>query len=91
VFNPQAELIQTPFGFAWPAHRMCLHPGASGEFSVVRWTAPVSGSCTVKAMFTGMSTTPAITDVHVLHQGSSLFHGWLNLKGLPNTATFSQQ
>jgi len=42
-------------------------------------------------MFTGMSTTPAITDVHVLHQGSSLFHGWLNLKGLPNTATFSQQ
>ena len=91
VFNPQAEPIQTPFGFAWPAHRMCLHPGASGEFSVVRWTAPESGSCTVKATFTGMSTTPATTDVHVLHQGRSLFDGWLNLKGLPNTATFSQR
>jgi hypothetical protein len=91
VFNPQADPIETPFGFAWPPHRMCLHPGASGEFSVARWTAPESGPCTVNATFTGMSTTLATTDVHVLHKGSSLFDGWLNLKGYPNTATFSRR
>jgi len=89
VLNPLAEPIETPFGFAWPPRQVCLHPGEKGEFSVVRWTAPESGRCKVKATFTGLPKSPATTDVHVLHRGRSLFQSLLNVRGQPNGATYS--
>ena len=89
VLNPLAEPIETPFGFAWPPRQVCLHPGEKGEFSVVRWTAPASGRCKIKAVFTGLPKSPATTDAHVLHRGQPLFAAAINLRGLPNTATYS--
>jgi hypothetical protein len=89
VLNPLSEPIETPFGFAWPPQRICLHPGEKGEFSVARWTAPESGPCKVRGTFTGLPKSPATTDVHVLHRGRRLFESLLNLRGSPNSASYS--
>jgi hypothetical protein len=89
VLNPLTEPIETPFGFAWPPRRICLHPGEQGEFSVARWTAPESGRCAVRATFTGLPKSPATTDVHVLHRGRPVFERMLNLAGSPNSASYS--
>ena len=89
VFNPESEPIETPFGFAWPPHQVCLHPGPKGEFSVARWTAPAAGQVTISARFTGLPQTPATTDVHLLHQGQPLFDGLINVGGHSNSAAYS--
>jgi hypothetical protein len=89
VLNPENELIATPFGFAWPPHQVCLHPGPNGEFSVARWTAPASGQVAISARFTGMPKTPATTDVHVLHRDRPLFDGLINVSGHSNSAAYS--
>ncbi|MEK6643662.1 MAG: lectin-like protein [Planctomycetota bacterium] len=60
-----------------PAGRMMLHPGPSAadegvdSFSVVRWTAPVAGTFQVSATFYGMDIGD--TDVHIVHNGTSIF------------------
>jgi len=90
VLNPSNETVGTPFGFAWPSHQVCLHPGPNGEFSTVRWTAPAAGQVTINARFTGLPVSmPATTDVHVLHQSRPLFDSWLNVSGHTNSAIYS--
>ncbi|MHB8522845.1 MAG: glycoside hydrolase family 2 protein [Limisphaerales bacterium] len=89
VLNPESEPIATPFGFGWPPHQVCLHPGANGEFSVARWTAPRSGQVAISARFTGVPKTPATTDVHLLHRGRPLFDSLINVDGHPNSAAYS--
>ena len=89
VLNPENEPIETPFGFAWPPHQVCLHPGPNGEFSVARWTALASGQVTISARFTGLPQSPATTDVHLLHQGRPLFDGFINVSGHSNSAAYS--
>lgn len=69
--------------------QLTLHPGESGDFSVIRFTVPAGGQYTVDATFTGLSDAPATTDVHVLQDGSSLFDGSINLSGQGNSAHFS--
>src|SRR3989442_13724905 len=81
VFNPQPVPIETPFGFSWPPKKVCLHPGEKGEFSMARWTAPKSGRCAVRARFTGLPSTPATTDVHILHNRKELLNSSINLDG----------
>jgi hypothetical protein len=89
VLNPENEPIATPFGFSWPPHQICMHPGPNGEFSVARWTAPVAGQIAISARFMGVPKIPATTDVHVLHRGRALFDSLLNLSGHPNSAVYS--
>ena len=52
-------------------------PGYSNEMSVIRWTAPFSGTCTVAATFTCLSAAAlsvgGSVDVHILHNGVSIF------------------
>jgi len=69
----------------WQPGQFSLHPGDSGEYSYARWTAPNAGTFDIDAMFTGIDRTT--TDVHVLHNGISLFDGLVN--GLDNTSSFS--
>lgn len=62
---------------------MSFHPGANGEYSVVRYTAPSAGQFVLNAAFTGIDTTsdphgPTSTDVHILHNGSQLFGAVVN-------------
>ncbi|NTW88794.1 MAG: PEP-CTERM sorting domain-containing protein [Desulfobulbaceae bacterium] len=56
-----------------------LHPGAEGQYSVVRWATPTDGTYRLDTTFkslriNGQETT---TDVHVLYNSSSLFDGYI--------------
>lgn len=77
-------------GITWPSGRLALHPGPMGELSAVRWTAPQSGTTEISGAFIGLAGRPT-TDVHILHNGHSLFDSCLNLDGHPNTATLDQK
>lgn len=74
-------------GITWPSGWLALHPGAEGEYSVVRWTSPTAGKVEVAATFTGIADRTT-TDLHVLHNGRSLHDGRLNLTGAGNTDTY---
>lgn len=76
------------FNIAWPAGALALHPGPKGEYAVVRWTAPKQSRCNVDAAFSDITVDAATTDVHVLHNGSPLFEGFLNLDGRGREAKF---
>ena len=58
-----------------PANGLTIHPGPSGEPTVLRWTAPAPGRYQVTAAFQGNDQAGPTTDVHVLHNGTSLFSG----------------
>jgi hypothetical protein len=49
-----------------PAGQVGLHPGPSGEFSVLRFTAPSTGTYEIASSFSGLDTVGTTTDVHVL-------------------------
>ncbi len=88
ALNPTKQTIEA-LGITWPPGHLAFHPGPKNEFSVVRWTAPAAGEARVSAVFTGLAKQ-ATTDVHVLHNGRSLFDGLLNLNGSPNEASFTK-
>jgi hypothetical protein len=74
--------VTLPPGSVW------AHPGANGEYSVVRWTSPLAGTYAVDVTFAPNDVTT--TDVHVLKSGaaSALFDGNVSA-GQPATYTGS--
>ncbi len=54
-----------------PPMSAAFHPGAAGEFSHFVWTAPSSSLFSINATFTPLDFGG--TDVHILHNGVSLF------------------
>jgi len=68
-------------GVHLPANGLTIHPGAGGEPSVLRWTAPTAGVCDLAVAFRGNDETGTTTDVHVLHNNVSLFDGQINAYG----------
>ncbi|MFH1267807.1 MAG: sugar-binding domain-containing protein, partial [Planctomycetota bacterium] len=78
TFNPTDHTVRA-LGIAWEPGRLALHPGRDGEYGVVRWTAPAAGDYEVSAVFTSIAER-ATTDVHVLHNGRSLFGSFVNLE-----------
>lgn len=85
TLNPSDQPFDTPFNFTWPPQQVALHPGPRGQYSVVRWTTPAPDRYTIAAKFTGLFH--ATTDVHLLHNGRSLFTTHLNMGNTPNSAT----
>ncbi len=75
-------------GVTWQAGQLALHPGPRGEYSVARWTVPAAGEYKIEAIFKGISQA-ATTDVHILHNGTSMCDGGINLPGQGNEAAFS--
>ena len=69
------EITLNPETIVWQPGQFSLHPGAGGEYSRARWTAPDDGACEITAEFTGIDLTGSTTDVHVLHNGVALFSG----------------
>jgi hypothetical protein len=69
--------------------QLAEHPGPNGEIAVVRWTAPVGGTYTINATFTGVDIGGTTTDVHVLHNGASLvdrfIFGYLDSRSYSST------
>ncbi len=84
IVNPTAT--DSTYGYA--AETMSLHPSNSGDYAVLRWTAPGAGNYTIDASFFdvngGSNTDPATVDVHVLHNNSSIFSD-----NLDNSTTLS--
>jgi hypothetical protein len=81
------EITLNPEDITWQPGQLSLHPGEAGEYSHARWTAPTDGTCDIAAEFTGLDNTGTTTDVHVLHNGVSLFDG--SVVGFGDTATYS--
>jgi hypothetical protein len=75
LYNPTANTIGQGSNLV-AGGQVAFHPGSAGEHSVVRWTAPASGDYAVAALFTGDDATS--TDVHVWHNGGSIFDGLVN-------------
>ena len=67
--------------------QLALHPGSSGDYSIVRWTAPESGNFDLSGDYIGMDTSGTTTDVHVLFNGGTIFDDSIN--GFGDTATIS--
>ncbi len=85
--NPNATTT-TVFGTLFmAAGSLAMHPGnVSPTFTVTRWTAPQTGDFNIFGGFSGAAS--ATTDVHLLHNGASIFSD--NINGLGDTALFSQ-
>ena len=73
----------------------------SGQYSLVRFVAPVTGTYKIGAQFAGIHYGLSTTDVHVLHNGTSLFDADIDgyggdpafhmVQGVNPTARFSGQ
>ena len=60
-------------GSTWVPKQVALHPGLNGEYSVVRWTAPVSGRYKVAATFSAIA--PHVhSDVHIMQGGKLIYN-----------------
>ena len=88
TYNGSKGAIQA-LGVVWDPGRLALHPGPSGEYCVLRWTAPSAGELSVSATFTGIAQQ-ATTDAHVLRQGKPLFDGFINLHGCGNQSSWTK-
>jgi hypothetical protein len=60
-------------GWAARAGEVAMEASSAGQYSMVRFTAPVTGSYKVSARFAGIHFGLSTTDVHVMHNDSSLF------------------
>jgi RHS repeat-associated protein len=70
-----------------PADVLNLHPGPSGEKSVVRWTAQTAGTYTISGRFQGIDTAGTTTDVTIQQNGTAVYSN--NINGYGNQVTFS--
>jgi hypothetical protein len=68
-----------------PPTYLHLHPGASGQYTIVRWTAPSAGTYDIRGRFVGLDYAgPTTTDVHVLLNSEfPLFNGNITSYGSP--------
>lgn len=67
----------------FPPDMLLLHPGRAGEYSIVRWTAPMAGTYKIEGMFKGLDIgITASTDDHILlNSSTSLFSTTINSFG----------
>jgi hypothetical protein len=91
VFHNSTLMTQTYSEMTIPGAALGLYPGASGQVSIVRWTAPVAGLYAIDVTFTGLSVPLTTLSVGVLvdeatGQNSA---GSLNVYGGGNTFTYS--
>jgi len=68
---------------------LSLHPGVNGQYSIVRWVAPEAGTYSLASTFSGLDFVGTTTDVHVLHNGTSLLDNLVNGFGAPSARSFA--
>jgi alpha-galactosidase len=84
--NPTSE-TRTLANIRWEPGRLSFHPGAKGQYSVVRFTVPETGSYAVHTTFLAIDQSTT-TDVHVLTRGRPVFDGWIHLNGQGKQAKY---
>lgn len=91
-WNAGTEIILLNGTLTIHSGQLALHPGARGEYSVVRWTAPRSGRFQIAGVFTGLSgyngAPVTTTDVFVFHNQQSIFGSSVNLRNRGNESPF---
>jgi len=60
-------------GWAVRSGEVAMEASNTGQYSLVRFVAPLTGTYKVTAQFEGVHFGLSTTDVHVLHNGASLF------------------
>jgi hypothetical protein len=65
--------VSTPRGWVVRPGQVAMEASKVGQYSVVRFTAPVAGSYRVTARFEGIHFGLSTTDVHVWHGSTPLF------------------
>lgn len=75
-------------GIIWEPGVLATHPGPQGEYGVVRWTAPRDLTCAIQVQFSDITAQTTTTDVHLLHNGRSLFTGGINVHGGSDRAEY---
>jgi hypothetical protein len=88
-------------GWAVRPGEVAMEASTTGQYSLVRFTAPVTGTYKVSAQFEGIHYGLSTTDVHVLHNGTSLFDADIDgyggdpafhkVEGASPTANYSEQ
>jgi len=85
TFNPSSETI-TQGTVKWASRQVAFHPGPKGEFSVIRWTAPNTGSFSITASFYGISSVPTSSTSFIFHNQDQLFKESINDYLVPHVA-----
>lgn len=74
VHNPTAAPINYISNVTVQPDQVAMHPGASGEYAVLRFTAPVTAAYDLSTQFVdNLDPQGASVDVHVQHNGVSIF------------------
>jgi hypothetical protein len=68
----QSQTWPSPNGWVVRGGELAMEASNSGQYSLVRFVAPVAGTYKIGAQFAGVHVW-STTDVHVLHNGTSLF------------------
>jgi hypothetical protein len=68
----QSQAWPTPDGWVVRGGEIAMEASNSGQYSLARFVAPVAGTYKISAQFAGVHVW-STTDVHVLHNGTSLF------------------
>ncbi|HXI83710.1 MAG TPA: PEP-CTERM sorting domain-containing protein [Verrucomicrobiae bacterium] len=74
LHNGTAGLVTNNTSTVYQPGQLAEQPGASNAYSVIRWTAPFSGTFNIAATFSGLSSAGDSADVHILHDGLSIFN-----------------
>jgi hypothetical protein len=86
LHNGTANPITAAFTTYQPG-QLAEEGGQSNRIAIVRWTAPSSGTFGIAATFSGLSSLGDSSDVHVLHNGISIFNS--NVTGSPSPTSYS--
>ncbi|MDJ1173049.1 PEP-CTERM sorting domain-containing protein [Roseofilum capinflatum] len=90
LHNPTGEVNNSHPSITLQPNQLALHPGYHGEYSILRWIAPETQTYALSAAFSGLDHIgPTTTDVHVLHNGVSLFSDLINGFGASTTKSFN--
>jgi hypothetical protein len=73
-------------GWAVRAGQVAMEASNSGQYSLIRFVAPMDGTYQVKARFEGIHFGLSTTDVHVLHNAKSLLDA--EIQGYGGDANF---
>jgi hypothetical protein len=60
-------------GVSFKPGQIAMEASNTGQYGLVRFVAPTAGNYRVSAKFEGVHIGPSTTDVHVLHNDTSLF------------------
>ena len=85
LHNNTANPVTNNISTVYQPGQLGLQPGSSNLISIVRWTAPFSGTFSIAATFSGLDSNGDSADVHILRNGVSIFNSTVS----PNPTSYS--